>query len=155
MPRGIGWMWRAEFSVCRLDWGRLPLGAEERAPGGKPGRTLRPMANTFPDRDGGTNFGSHIQFFTDAKCTQLASLTDMNGVPLPKAQVQVLNGVIQSFQSSATILYCRNNSGNIVSFYPHIARTMASVSGSKGGNAALSSLMSALSGQGLVSDATS
>lgn len=115
------------------------------------------MANVFPENTSGYNFGSHVQFFVDPACTIAAPITDpTTGMALPKSQVAVVGGVISSFAAgTATVLYARNNSGVTQTFYPSAVRTKPTVTGSKSANAALTSLVTALAAQGIISDTTS
>ena len=111
------------------------------------------MANVFPDQSSGRGFGSHVAVFADAACTVPATVSNpTTGAVMPKGLVPIVNGTISPFTSSASVLYARNDAGGVVTLYPHIARTMATITGAKAGNAALTSLISALAGEGLPVD---
>ena len=111
--------------------------------------------NVFPSDSSGANFGSHVQVYADSNCRVLASVSDpSSGKPLPQAQVAVINGRIQPFSCSQAVVYVRDNSGNIQALYPSSIQTKPTVTGSKGGNAALTSLISTLAGLGIITDST-
>lgn len=99
--------------------------------------------------------GGGVQLFIDAGLTQRASLFDVNGKPLPGNALNIpYSGVLPVFQSTASLLYLRAPSGEIMELYPSAQKTAPVVTGSKGANAALTSLMAALSSLGLVVDST-
>jgi hypothetical protein len=100
---------------------------------------------------------SSITVFTDPACRVLAQVVTQAGAALPGSKVNIgPDERIPLFQGppGATVLYCRDANGNILALYPHAPASATAVTGSKGGNAALASLISALAAEGLVIDQT-
>lgn len=96
-----------------------------------------------------------VPLYTDAKMTQRASLFDLTGRPLPGNMLNVTGAFIPEFQASNSVLYLRAASGDVVQLFANDKRTAPTVTGAKGGNAALTSLMAALVQLGIVVDQTS
>jgi hypothetical protein len=110
--------------------------------------------NVFPLNTDGTAFGEYIQPCVDPAATIPAAVFDMNGAPIPNGTVVIASQTIPLFQSAASILYVTNTGGYISPIYPAPDATHPTITGSKGGNAALTSLISALAAQGLIVDTT-
>lgn len=110
--------------------------------------------NVFPSNPNVPALGQSFTVYADPACQVKASLFDLNGHPLPGSQATVVGGLIQPFQSTLTVLYARDMAGQIEALYPHAAATKPTVTGSKGANAALTSLVQALAAVGLIVDQT-
>lgn len=111
--------------------------------------------NTFPSESGPYNgLGGGVTVFLDLACTQLAAINSATGAALPKSIAPVQGQRVQPFQSAASILYIRDSTGQTIPLYPSVNRTVPTVSGSKGANAALTSLIQALAAEGIIVDTT-
>lgn len=94
--------------------------------------------------------------FADAACTQKASITTVAGIPIPNSKIDTgRDGLRPQFVSTLPVVYVRN-AGFVTALYPDIASTAAVVvTGAKGGNAALTSLIAALVAVGIpITDST-
>ena len=93
--------------------------------------------------------------FSDQGCTISASLFDVNGKPLPHNLLTIPDsGLLPAFQAAGSILYVRADDGSVRQLFASPQRTMATVTGAKAGNAALTSLLTALAQLGIVVDQT-
>lgn len=110
--------------------------------------------NVFPSNANVPPLGPSFIVFSDPACRTKAAVFDLFGHPLPGSQVQAPGGVVTQFQASATVLYARDTAGQVEALYPHPAATQPTVTGSKGANAALTSLVQALAALGLIVDQT-
>lgn len=110
--------------------------------------------NVFPSNPSVPALGQSFVAYVDPACRVKASLFDLNGHPLPGAQATVVGGVIQPFQAAPSVLYARDTAGQIEALYAHAAATKPTVTGAKGANAALTSLVQALAALGLIVDQT-
>ena len=111
--------------------------------------------NTFPSDRLGVGMIGPIPVFVDARLTVRATLFDEHGNPLPHNQLTIPDsGMLPNFSANATVLYVRADDGTVRELFSNVARTMIPVNGSKGGNAALTSLMAALAQLGIVVDQT-
>jgi len=121
--------------------------------------------NTFPSNNGPYKLAGAQKVFVDTKFQTRANVLDTNGNPLPGNQVNVPpSGIVPNFQITATVtagvtspgvVYLQGDDGNPIPLYPNAHTTTPTVTGSKGANAALTSLMSALAQLGIVVDSTS
>jgi hypothetical protein len=117
--------------------------------------------NIFAENPGpypGLAGGIPIWLDATAKLQRAAVFSATTGVPLPGNVVIVpSSGVIPPFGCAAPVVYIVAPSFDIIALAPSGQRTAPIVTGSKGANAALTSLMAALgqSGLGLVTDQTS
>lgn len=109
----------------------------------------------FPENRNSIGITGGVKLFLDFNLTQRASLFDLNGKPLPGNVLNITGATMPEFQSSASVLYVANAAGETIAIAPHAQRTAVVVTGSKGANAALTSLMAALVQLGLVVDTTS
>jgi hypothetical protein len=110
------------------------------------------MTFTFPsDR----SIGHDAEFgivYTDPACTNMALITDLNGSPLPGSQIVVSNdGFWPLFKCAISPVYLPvGGTGDIITLYPSDSDVPAQiVTGSKGGNVALASLITALIAAGV------
>jgi hypothetical protein len=113
--------------------------------------SLFPSERSWPSRT------SSVVVFTDPACRVPASISAPGGGPLPGSKVDIgPDGRIPLFQGppGATALYCRDANGIVVALYPHPSASATAVTGSKGGNSALASLIAALAAEGLIIDQT-
>lgn len=110
--------------------------------------------NVFPLNAEPSQFGPSFIVYSDPNCTQRAAVYNMKGQPLPGSQVTSTGRQYQQFQCTATVLYTRDLSGYVETIYPHPFASSPVVTGSKGSNAALTSLIAALAAQGLITDQT-
>lgn len=110
--------------------------------------------NVFPSNSNVPPLGPSFIAFSDPTCRSKAAVFDLFGHPLPGSQVSAPGGVISQFLSAATVLYARDTAGQVETLYPHVAATQPIVTGSKGANAALTSLVQALAAVGLIVDQT-
>lgn len=95
--------------------------------------------------------------YADPACTQRATITTLAGVPIPNSKIDTgRDGLRAQFICALPVVYVRN-SGAVTPLYPDIASsTSVAVTGSKGGNAALTSLIAALIAAGVpITDSTS
>lgn len=111
--------------------------------------------NIFPHDREPNGLAGAVPLFTDAKLAQRAQLYDLNGVPLVANVIYVRDRRLPEFQAAAGLLYGRAEDGTVVALAPMAQRVQPIVTGSKGANAALTSLMAALSQLGIVVDQTS
>lgn len=95
-----------------------------------------------------------LALFTDSRLTLRATVYDLNGRPLPGNVVNVTGALIPEFQSASGILFFRAGSGEVAALSASGQRSGVVVSGAKGGNAALTSLIAALAQLGIVVDQT-
>ena len=109
--------------------------------------------NTFPSDRRGIGVVGPWPVFADQLCTISASLFDVNGKPLRLLTIPE-SGLLPAFQAAASILYVRADDGTVRQLFPNYVRTMATVTGAKAGNVALTSLLSALAQLGIVVDQT-
>jgi hypothetical protein len=96
--------------------------------------------------------GLHETIYTDPKCQQSkAAITDLNGIPIPQSRVmRDPSGLMSQFIYAGTVCYSRGENGNIRALYPDIGSQLPiTVTGSKGANAALTSLIAALVSLGI------
>lgn len=110
-----------------------------------------PATRTPPARTSG------ITVFTDQACTRVASITSLTGVPYPNGRIDVgSDDLLPEFigPAGATVLYAKTAGGVPFVMHPAPITTVPTVTGAKGGNAALTSLMTALAASGIVVDAT-
>lgn len=99
--------------------------------------------------------GGGVPVFTDTKCTSRAQLFDSAGLPLRGNALELPStGRIPLFQANASVLYVRDCTGAVITLDPSAQRTAVAVTGAKGGNAALTSLIAALSQAGIIVDQT-
>jgi hypothetical protein len=110
--------------------------------------------NTFP-LFAPTGLPTGVKFYLDPKCQQAATVFTRSGSVTPGNTVALVDGILPLFQANATVLYYRDGQGNVDAVYPHPNATPSTVTGSKGANAALTSLMTTLAGLGIVVDGTS
>lgn len=98
--------------------------------------------------------GALANFLTAMSNLSMVSLTTDTSVPA----AQLVNGVYQNLGSGGFIqnLYaCLKNSGIVADgSSPGVSSTPSTVNGSRGGNAALANLLSALAGLGIITDST-
>lgn len=100
--------------------------------------------------------GGNVKVYVDSAFSQRASLFDINGVPIANNTLNIPNsGTLPEFQATQSILYLRLNDNTPLALLPSSQRTASTVTGAKGGNAALTSLIAALVAQGLIVDQTS
>ena len=111
--------------------------------------------NTFPMVSHVTGLGGGQPVFLDPACRNRATVLSPTGAPLPGNEVTVTGETVPLFQAAAAVVYMRDATGQAVALYPHPTANPPTVTGSKGSNAALTSLMQALAGLGLVVDQTS
>jgi hypothetical protein len=112
-------------------------------------RLLFPALRTPPPRTTG------VTLYTDAACRALADLLTPAGTPMPGGKVDVgADGLLPLFQgpNGAAVLYARTPTGAVTTLHPTPTAPPAVVTGSKGSNAALGSLIGVLAGEGLVVD---
>lgn len=110
--------------------------------------------NIFPPSHTYGNAGG-VALYADSKLTQRASLFDLNGRPLQGNVLNVTGAFMPEFQAPNSVLYLRASGGDVVELFASGPRTAPIVTGAKGGNAALTSLVSALAQLGIVVDQTS
>jgi hypothetical protein len=113
------------------------------------------MMNIFPLNPDSAALGQAFTVYTDPRCTVKAPVFDTSGRPIPASQITVTGKQIPQFQSTATVLYARDTAGIVETLYPHPFASSPAVTGAKGGNAALTSLIAALAAQGIITDQTS
>jgi hypothetical protein len=98
-----------------------------------------------------------------AKTVTHAATVNIDGAPLGVSSLTITNAYALRVQGGTTLLQGNltteanvivGGGGMTVGFYGNVGTTRPNVSGSKGGNAALASLISALLGQALISDST-
>lgn len=78
------------------------------------------------------------------------------GIPIVGSQLNAdENGVWPLFLSVASVLYYRTDDGRIRTLVPTPTQNPPTVSGSRGGGAALPALLTALAQQGIITDGTS
>ena len=112
--------------------------------------------NTFPAESGPYGVSGSVPVYTDPACRNQAPIFDGNGAQLRNNAPILVTGRIAPFQSTASVLYIRYGVGNVITLYPAIVnKTPPTVTGSKGGNAALASLVGALAAAGVIVDTTS
>jgi hypothetical protein len=112
-------------------------------------RLLFPSSRTPPPRTTG------LTLYTDAACRAAAALLTQGGAPIPGSKVDVgADGLLPLFQGpdGYTVLYARTPTGAVTLLHPAPTAALPVVSGSKGSNAALGSLLAALAGEGVVLD---
>jgi hypothetical protein len=100
---------------------------------------------------------SSVAVYTDSAGHSLATITTVAGAPVPGSRINVgLDGLMPEFLGPAgvTVLYGKTAAGVVFVLHPQLAVNPATVTGSKGSNAALTSLMAALNAAGIVVDAT-
>lgn len=113
--------------------------------------------NTFPQNPGPYGHGGSTGVWIDPKALNPATVFDATGAPLPGNRLPVDNdGRILPFQAAPAVLYIKTASRKIVALYPSVPTvgTAPTVTGSKGANAALTSLMTTLAALGIVVDGT-
>lgn len=112
---------------------------------------------TFPATRTPPAHTSGITVYADSACRQVAAITTLTGVPIPGARIDVgTDELLPEFlgPAGATVLYSRTAAGTPFIMHPQTAANPPTVTGSKGGNAALASLMTALAAAGIVVDGT-
>ena len=112
---------------------------------------------TFPSNRATIRVGEIVH--TDAACTQKATILTPDGVPIPNSHLVAVDGLRPYFTCATnTVLYVRTASGNVETLYPTDDPSTAAavaVTGSKGSNAALTSLIAALIAVGVpITDST-
>ena len=111
--------------------------------------------NFFPLDDASIGIDGAIPIFVDSGCTIRATLYDTNGAVLRGNSLFVgSSDRLPTFQANATVVYTRDAGGRVVTIYPHPAKNSPIITGSKGANAALTSLITALANEGLIVDQT-
>ena len=112
---------------------------------------------TFPSNRATRRAGEII--YTDAACTQKATILTPAGVPIPNSHIVAVEGLRPFFTCATnTVLYVKTDGGNVETLYPTddpSTATAVAVTGSKGSNAALTSLIAALIAVGVpITDST-
>ena len=94
--------------------------------------------------------------FTDATFRTRVTVYNANGTQLPGNEVTVTNGYLTTFYTASTVntVFLKGDDGNPIQLFAHASASAIVVTGSKGANAALTSLMSALAQIGIVVDQT-
>lgn len=113
---------------------------------------------TFPNDTSALRFTTSAVLYADPACTALADVQYIGGAPIPGSKIDAdATGSLPLFlgPSGATVVYTRTPSGQVETLYPNVSGAASvNVTGSKGANAALTSLIAALVAQGLITDST-
>jgi hypothetical protein len=115
-------------------------------------RLLFPSVRTAPGH------ATAVTVYNDAACTTPANILDVTNRVIPGAKVDVSpDGRLPLFYGpdAVSVLYARAPYGVVTTLHPETVGAAPTISGAKGGNAALTSLIGALSAAGVVTDATS
>lgn len=114
---------------------------------------------TFPNDRVSAGHQQSAALFTNMTLTARATIADaLTGRTIPGAQLDLgPDGLWPLFTSPSTVLYYRNANGQTVSMVPAVgAASPVTVTGAKGSNAALGSLVAALIAVGIpIVDGTS
>lgn len=114
---------------------------------------------TFPHATSALPRSSSAVIYADPACKVLADIQQPAGRPIPGSKIDVdQTGNLPQFlgPDTAQVVYTRTLAGQVVPLYPVVNGSVAvNVSGAKGSNAALGSLIAALVAQGLITDSTS
>jgi len=111
------------------------------------------FATALPDK--ATKGLSGATMYADPACSVKAVLTDLNGRTLSGSVATIQDGSFAQFQATQAVLYFRAASGVIYPVYPEAhAGVLPVVTGSKGANAALTSLLAALASAGIITDSS-
>lgn len=94
---------------------------------------------------------SGVVIFADKLLKTAAPINStVNGAPLPGSKIDKWdNGDWPAFTSTLTPLYYKAGNGTVSTLYPVLGSTTVNVTGSKGANAALTSLIAALIAAGV------
>jgi hypothetical protein len=121
------------------------------------------MANTFPADQATDVRAQSTIVYSDAGCTQLAPITTLAGAPILGSEIAVTdNGLWPYFLCVAVIVYIRDTSGSVITWFPvsfgteGTAQPATVITGSRSTGAAMTSLIAALiAGGANISDGTS
>lgn len=114
-------------------------------------RLLFPSVRTAPAT------ATAVTVYTDAACSLPANILDATNRVIPGGKVDIApDGRLPLFYGpdGVSVLYARAPYGVVTTLHPETIGAAPTVTGAKGGNAALTSLLGALSAAGVVTDAT-
>jgi len=101
---------------------------------------------------------SSVTVYVDQTCRTPANILTQNGAPVPGSKLDLgTDGQLPLFQGpdTITVLWAKAGYGTPFSLHPAATVSLPIVTGAKGGNAALTSLLAALAVEGVIVDQTS